>query len=140
MEEGKKKQILIGVVVICLVVAAVMAFSGGEPDGTSTSRFKGKQVWIKCANEECAAEYQMDKEQYFIALRENMDPQVIGIPGLPCKECDEPSIYRAIKCAKCEMVFFKGESGPGKIDECPDCGYSESRELKEKAKARQKNR
>lgn len=91
-----------------------------------------EMIWVKCKNPDCGAEYQMGKREYFRYLQKNMDPaKFMQTPALPCNECGQESIYRAVKCAKCGKVFFYGAAGRGDFaDRCSECGYSKTEDLR----------
>ena len=133
MEDSKKKPIMIGVVVACLVLAGVITFmrSSGSPGGLDKMQ-RGEMMWVKCNNPDCKSEYQIDKKDYFKYVEEHADPIRMNVPPLVCKDCGEESVFRAIKCEKCELVFFKAAAAPGGgiTDRCPECGYSKQEELR----------
>ncbi|GAG65065.1 unnamed protein product, partial [marine sediment metagenome] len=125
MEEGKKKPIMVGVIVLCFVLAGVMWFRSSRRGGPDLREFRGEMIWALCRNPKCGHAWQMDKEKFFLFIEKNADPRSILPPPLTCPKCGEPSGYRAVKCAKCGAVFEMG-SVPGDFsDKCPDCGYSQ---------------
>jgi hypothetical protein len=127
MEEGKKKTILIAVIVVCLGSAGAITFftrSGSSAKDGLAAMKRGTPQWLKCRNPDCEAEYTMDQKDYFTALRDNQDPMSMVAPALVCNECSEESIYGANKCEKCEIVS-ELNSVPGDFsDRCPECKYS----------------
>ena len=121
MEDSKKKPVMIGVIVVCLIAAAVIFIKTSSQDSASTA--KGQMIWIKCADEACGAEYQMDSEKFGLAIMKGGMPSTI--PVLVCEKCGKETAYRAEKCPKCGTVFFKGAMGEQKFpDTCPKCGFS----------------
>jgi len=140
MEESKKKPIMIGAIIVCFVLAGVITYKYSiSPKGPGTEVFKGIQIWVKCSNEDCGAEYQMDKKEYFDSIEElvRQNPLSMQTPPLVCEKCGKESIYRAEKCEnpKCGIIFFRGAAGRGEFaDKCPECGYSRSEELRKQAK------
>jgi len=139
MEESKKKVIMTGIIVVCFGLAAVMAYKYTiKPKlGGGTGEFKGQLMWVKCGNPDCETEYQMDKEGYFDALAElrRKNPVQLQVSPLVCEKCGEESVYRAEKCGKCGVVFFRGAAGRGEFsDKCPECGYSKQEEVRKEAR------
>jgi len=121
MDEGTKKGIMIAVIVLCLAVAGWVLYSnigggGGGIEGIGA----GEKIWVKC--NKCGAEYQMSKKDYYEYIKTHM--RGISTPPLPCKECGEEALYRAVKCEKCGHIFFYGQTPNDYSDRCPECGYS----------------
>ena len=139
MEESKKKPIMIGVIIVCFLLAGVIAYkySFSTPEGSGTAVFKGQLVWVKCSNTDCEAAYQIDKKGYFDSIEElvRQNPMAMETPPLVCEKCAQESIYRAEKCEKCGIFFFRGASGRGELsDKCPECGHSPMEELRKRAR------
>jgi len=129
------------VIVVCFVGAGAIAYkyiftsgSGGGIDDIP----EGNMIWVKCNNPACKAEYQMGEKAYHKYILEHANPMAPSAPPLICKECGEPSVYRAEKCGNpdCGIVFIQGSSGPGyHADRCPKCGYSKTEESRKRRKA-----
>jgi len=129
------------VIVVCFVGAGAIAYkyiftsgSGGGIDDIP----EGNMIWAKCNNPNCKAEYQMGLKAYFKYIEEHVDPMAPTAPPLICKECGEPSVYRAEKCENpdCGIVFIQGSSGPGDFaDRCPKCKQSATEESRKRRKA-----
>jgi len=133
MEESKKKPVMVGIVVGCLVLAGVITLITRSGGSGSTSQFKGQPMWVKCNNPDCGAEYEMDTKEYFDYVREHTRGP--SIPPLPCKQCGEESVFRAVKCEKCGHIFIYGASGAGDFgDRCPECGYSKTEEMRKRSR------
>ena len=140
MKENKKKAIMIVVVVACLVLAGVIIYkTSSESSGGIKSIKHGQMIRVKCNNPACKAEYQMDRKDYLESLQEyqlrlgRQHPSPMGISILPlvCNRCEEESVYKALKCENCEMVFFPGLGERGDFkDRCPECGYSKMEQMK----------
>jgi len=134
MEDSKKKPIIIGVIVVCFVVAAAITISrhtgGGAMEGISDD----EMVWVKCANPACKVEYEMGKKAYFKYMEENSNPAAESAPPMICKKCGEPSVYRAEKCGNpdCGIIFFRGIVPNDLADRCPECGYSATEESRKR--------
>ena len=121
MEDSKKKPVMIGIIIVCLAAAAVIFIKTSSQNSASTA--KGQMIWLKCANEACGTEYQMDSEKFSLAIMEGGMPTTMQAPALACEKCGEKSAYRAEKCPKCGTVFFMDNSG-----KCPKCGFSAGEE------------
>jgi len=137
MEESKKKPIMIGVIIACLTLTAIIIIGRRSGGGGGIDDIpEGEMIWVKCNNPNCKAEYQMGLKAYFKYM-ENANPMAPTLP-LICKECGEPSAYRAEKCENpdCGIVFIQGSSGPGDhADRCPKCGRSKTEESRKRRKA-----
>jgi len=143
MEEGKKKTIMIVVIAVCLVAAVVIGYKYTfAPTDAGIEVFKGQQIWVKCNNPDCGAEYEMDKAEYFRQIEELAlanPPEMMQTPPLVCEKCGEKSVYRAVKCAKCGKIFFYGAAGTGDFPDRCECGYSQIEEnRRKKAEARRR--
>ena len=136
MDESKKKQIMISIVVICLVLATVIAivnFMGGRSGGGSRST---GPVPLLCVNEECGNEFEMDREELTQQMMKSgalMGPMGMGPQALTCPECNEQSAFQAVKCNKCQASFIKDYSSGDFPDRCPECDYSAIEEARENA-------
>lgn len=130
MEESKKKLVMIVIIVVCLGSAGAIYYTSRESRSGGIGSFAGKLVWVKCGNKACGAEYQMDMAKYFEQLKEKMqaNPMTLVTPALTCNQCGEPSIFRAEKCEKCGIVFFRNAVPNDLADRCPECDYSKTEE------------
>lgn len=138
MEDSKKKPIMIAVIVVCLGVAGAVTFlrsSGGG--GTINDIPDDKMTWVKCNNPQCKAEYQMGEKAYHKAIQERMDPRSLATPSLICEKCGKASVYKAVKCAnsECGAIFFSGSVPNDFADRCPECGKSETEEIRLRRKS-----
>ncbi|HUT28380.1 MAG TPA: hypothetical protein VMX13_01205 [Sedimentisphaerales bacterium] len=137
MEESKKKPIMIGVIIACFAVAAgitLMTRSGGGSSGIP-KEYATEQIWMKCRNEQCNNEWEMNKLEYYEFLEQSRaeNPGLVGeTPAVTCPKCSEPSGYEAVKCAKCGFIFEKGTVPKTFEDKCPKCGYSSIQEGRKK--------
>lgn len=124
MEESKKKAIMIVVIVACLVLAGTITYRRTVGASEDLSAFAGQTIWVVCTNEDCEAQYMMDKKDYYEDVTKK--GKGFSIPALVCKDCGEESIYITEKCEKCGTVFFKGsvQEAGSFSDTCPECGHS----------------
>ena len=140
MDEGTKKTVLIGVIGVCLVAAGAVYYSTRGPDRGIGSIDPDKTTWMLCRNPQCEHPFEMNLRKYFKYLTDNADPRVPVAPAVPCEKCGEESSYRAVKCAKCELVFERGAVLRGFSDRCPDeeCGYSQTEVNRREAAAKRR--
>ena len=133
MEEGKKKMIMIGLIVVCIAAAIIITFAtrgGGGDGGLNTIEPGTAVVWIQCKSPNCGEVWQMDKRDYYDYIEKYRAGFVV--PGIPCPKCGEKEGYKVEKCPKCGTVFEPQTSGYS--DKCPNCGYSAMEELRKKAR------
>jgi len=130
MDERKKKQITVAIVVVCLVLAAAITYLTRKSDQTIGSIKSDETVWVKCANDDCQEEYQMGKRDYFEFIQQNSSPMSPVLPPMICRQCDEESLYRAIECQMCKTVFFEDKESGDFKDRCPECDYSKIEKLR----------
>jgi DNA-directed RNA polymerase subunit M/transcription elongation factor TFIIS len=138
MEEGKKKAIMITIIVASLAAAGIITYlsHGGVPGSLEAIKEGDAMVWMKCRNPKCEHEWEMDARKYFNHLEANRTTGMT-IPAVTCPKCGEDSGYIGLKCPKCGAVFEKGSVPDASTDKCPKCGYSEREELRKKAAAEQ---
>ncbi len=120
------KNVIYGVVIlICLLVAGYVIFSGGGDSSGVDNIPDDETIWVRCANKACNATYEMGKKQYY----KEMEAKAKDNPGamvllLTCKECGQDKVTEAVKCEKCGEVFIKGASQTEFPDKCPKCKFS----------------
>ena len=133
-----KNTVYIIVIVACLLLAGIIgykySFSSGS-DGGIESIPADSMIWVKCRNPACKAEYQMSERDFLEYQRENFDPLARVAPPLVCKECNEKSIYEAVKCANpsCGIVFERDSVPNDFSDRCPKCGFSKMEDDRKRA-------
>jgi len=137
MEDSKKKPIMIGVIVFCLIVAGLITFArrGGGGSGGISDIPDDKMTWVKCNNPSCKAEYEMGERQFFEAMQERFNPMMTrSTPGLTCEKCSKDSLFRACKCENpsCGAVFFRDSVPNDLFDRCPECKQSATEESRKK--------
>ena len=137
MEDSRKKPIMIGVIVVCIVLAGLITFArrGGGGSGINSIP-EDKMTWVKCSNPSCKAEFEMKERQYHESLRERINPNPNAGPSpLTCEKCGKDSVFQAYKCANpsCGIVFIRGIAGRNDLpDRCPECKQSETEEIRKK--------
>jgi len=138
MEDSKKKPIMIGVIVVCLIVAGLVTFARrGGGGGGIDSIPDDKMTWVKCNNPSCKAEYEKSEKAFYKAQADRINPAMMRSqpPALTCEKCGKESLYQAFKCANpsCGIVFIRGIAGQNDHqDRCPQCGQSETEEIRKK--------
>ena len=123
MEDSKKKPIMIGIIIVCLTIAAVV-FIKTHSQGSDFTPVKGLKIWLKCTNEACGAEYEIELQKYQELMSEQggLPPMnMMQAPVLVCEKCGKKSAYVAEKCRKCGTVYIMDNSG-----KCPKCGFDGS--------------
>jgi hypothetical protein len=88
------------------------------------------KTWMMCRNPDCEHKRQMPLREYYMALeayvKEHPDSiTALATPGLPCEKCGKDSAYKAVKCARCALVFEVGWKRGDFEDRCPKCGRSQ---------------
>ncbi|MHC4500754.1 MAG: hypothetical protein ACYS21_16780 [Planctomycetota bacterium] len=137
MEEGKKKSVMIAVIVVCFVAAGAIYLKtrpnrggGGIPEYLANQK-----VWLRCRAPACEHEYDIVKKDYFERIEElRMKNPGDLAPAITCPKCGEPSVYEAVRCEKCGLVFEEGSVTGTYADTCPKCGYSKAKEAREAAR------
>ncbi len=137
MEDDKKKQVMIGIVIACIVLAVgnILCTNTGGGSGKAANR----KIFILCS--ECGESSELSREE----LREKMQ-QAAGEGGmgpmgpmgpmesplvLTCPGCGKDAAQIATKCKSCETVFVMDHQPPAEgdyPDRCPECDYSEMEE------------
>ncbi len=137
MEDSKKKPIMIAAIMVCLGVAGAITYFASHSGSSDIGDISSDQMtWIKCSNPECDAEYQMGFRDYYEQLKETEKGDQVGTAPA-CKECGENSIYAAIKCGQCGLVFYPGAAVSTYQDTCPECSYSDVETKRKAARERQ---
>jgi len=98
-------------------------------------RSLSRKMWVKCRNLLCKAEYQITRQEAADYFDRVTDPNTRITPAMICRYCGEQSVYEAVKCANCGLVFEKRYGDADFPDRCPKCGYSTMEEERKKARA-----
>lgn len=115
---------MVAVSVVCFALAGAITLKTIRAKRPNLERFEGRTTWVKCRNPNCKAVYQMNLKDCLDYIIKHKEPGSRTTPALICKECGEPSAYRAIKCEECGFVFELGSTPRDFEDRCPKCGYS----------------
>ena len=126
MDEAKKKSVMIGIMVVCLVLAGVITavtWKGGT-GGTGPTG----PLTLMCINEDCGAVFELTRKELSEEMRQNpaMHPamRTMGPPVVTCLECGQQTAFMARTCPQCEAVFISVPTPDGYQDRCPECGFS----------------
>lgn len=131
MDEDKKNKVLIGVIVGCLVLAAIITVVTNRGDGRG-SRGSTGPITMLCINDQCNADFELSIDE----LKEQMEgfnEFLMDNPIYICPECNKRSAYRSIICSQCDTIFVPVQNNDYR-DRCPECGYSKSEERRNAAK------
>ena len=130
----------VGIIIGCIVLAAVIYFSTA---GGSGGHFKESKILIKCANPTCNQGYELKQEEFSkmqsespSALMPSMTPNEPA-QGYKCVKCGKQTAFAAEECGNksCGNVFMSGESRDEQYpDKCPKCGYSAVKEMEKQQK------
>jgi phage FluMu protein Com len=143
MEESKKKPIMVGIIVGCVVVAGAITYftRSGRGRGGIPDEFADRYTWMSCRNPDCGNSWEMNLKEYWEMVEKFRieNPGVLENPAATCPKCNEPSGYESVKCEKCELVFEKGSVPRDFEDRCPKCKFSKIEQQRaEKAASRGK--
>ena len=76
------------------------------------------------------------QDYYQLVDTKQKEAGIGGVLPVTCKKCGKESILKAVKCEKCQAVFFYVFGNvEDYADRCPECGFSKSEdERKESSK------
>jgi len=130
-----KKKITLIAVACCLFLVAVIILTTRSEKLTGIPDLKGEMTWVKCDNPDCNISYEMPLRDYYQLVSTKMrEKGNMGMPPITCKKCGKETLFRAVKCEKCQAVFFyvfgSVEDYP---DRCPKCGFSKLEKASKKS-------
>ena len=135
MEQDKNKKVMLGLIILCLVLAigiTAVTNMGGSGSGSQSN----KPVQMLCMNEECGMDFELSAEEYREQMMQGgmMGPGPMAQMPIECPECGMQSAFRAVMCKECEAVFMQDYSSGDFPDRCPECGYSDIEARRDAAK------
>ena len=135
MDEDKKKKVMLGLIILCLVLAVGITVMTNMGDGGSGSR-SNEPVQMLCMNQECKMDFELSTEEYREQIIQGgmMGPGPMAQMPTECPECGMRSAFRAVCCKKCEVVFMRDYSSGDFPDRCPECDYSDIEVRREEAR------
>ena len=124
MDSEKNKPILIGVAVVCVLAAGVIAylnFGGGGGSSVST-----EPIPMLCTA--CGHSWDMPFKDYQQAMSQGgVDPMMMmgpmQQPKFDCPKCGKKAAMMAIKCNHCGAYFIADYQRNPEL-KCPKCGKS----------------
>ena len=120
MDEAKKKPVMIGIIVVCLVAAVGISYF--TRDNTTNPKGANNPRPFICTN--CGADFELTPEEVKEEVMA-LGPAARMMQVFDCPECSEKAAVPAYRCAKCEIVFAPSEAEDARYtDRCPECGYS----------------
>ena len=124
MDESQKKNLMIGIIVVCLAVGGYLVYANltGGSGGGINSIPSDETVWVKCTNKDCQVEYEMSKRLYLETVEEiiRQNPMASLTP-VKCEKCGNNTALLAEKCPYCGTVFITGRNSNDFPDRCPKC-------------------
>lgn len=137
MDESQKKNLMIGIIVVCLVVGGYLVYANltGGGGGGLDSIPSDEKVWVKCSNKDCQAEFEMNKREYLETVEEivRQNPMASFTP-VKCEKCGNDTALEAVKCPYCETVFISRRNSNDFADRCPNCKKSATEESRKARK------
>ena len=134
MDEDKKKKVMLGLIILCLILAVGIT-AVNNMGGGSGSR-SNEPVQMLCMNQECGMDFELSSEEYREHMMQGgmMGPGPMAQTPIECSECGMRSAFRAIMCKECEAVFMQDYSSGDFPDRCPECDYSDIEARRDAAK------
>ncbi len=124
MDEGVKKMVMIGIVVVGFPLAGIIFWTTRGSNRNQEIPADEMQL-VKCNNPACGASYEVSMREYSTFQREHLNPLASSAAAMTCTKCGKPSVYKAFKCAKCEKVSLYGSVPNDFGDRCPECKFSQ---------------
>lgn len=125
MDEEKKKKVMLGLVIACIVLAVGITVVNNTGGGGGSR--SNEPVQMLCMNEECEMDFELSTEEYREYMMQGgmMGPGPMAQSPIECSECGMQSAFRAIMCKECEAIFMQDYSSGDFPDRCPECDYSD---------------
>jgi len=135
MDEDTKKKVMLGLIILCLILAVGITMMTNRGGGGFGSR-GNEPVQMLCMNQECGADFELSSEEYKAQIMQGgmMGPGPMAQMPIECPECGMRSAFRAVKCKKCETVFMQDYTSGDFPDRCPECDYSDIEAGRNKAR------
>jgi len=126
-----KKKILLIALACCLLLVVGIIWVTSSENLTGIPDLKGEMTWVKCSNPDCGISYEMPLRDYY-QLVDKKQKEAGGM-NIVCKKCGKESLFKAVKCEKCQVVFFYVfGSVEDYADRCPECGFSKLEDASKK--------
>ncbi|MFW6154641.1 MAG: hypothetical protein ACOC95_05445 [Planctomycetota bacterium] len=112
----KDKLLMAGLVVVIIVAIAFMAWSlTGGKEKTLAERVITKDVALICINPECSYETQMNRQDYYQKLEDELTfEERHGMTPVRtmCPECNHPgkTVVQGVVCPNCKKAFVNPEA------------------------------
>jgi len=124
---------MLGLIVGCLFSAGLVTLLLRPRRGGIPKRFANEQILVKCRDPNCGSVYKANKYEYYEYIEKNTELWALEAPGLVCKDCGKKTVYEAIKCENCGLVFEAYSVPRDFRDRCPRCGHSRIEEARKRA-------
>ncbi len=124
MDDDKRKPVMIGIIITCIVLAVGVTICTSTGGGTDSSDTAGSFLLL-CT--ECNESFKMSRNELRTEMLQATGGAPVGVveqtPAIACKSCGKNAAQLAIKCKSksCEAVFIRDPQA----DFCPECGYSD---------------
>ena len=127
-----KKRIILIALACCLLLVAGIIWVARSEKLSGIPDLKGEITWVKCNNPDCGISYEMPLRDYYRLV--DTQQRKTGGRNIVCEKCGKESLFKAVKCEKCQAVFFYVfGNAEDYADRCPECGFSKSEDERKKA-------
>ncbi len=135
MDEDKKKKVMLGLIILCLILAVGITVMNNMGGGGSGSR-SNEPIQMLCMNQECKMDFELSSKEYSEQIMQGgmMGPGPMAQTPIECPECSMRSAFRAVKCNECETIFMQDYTSEDFPDRCPKCDYSDIEVRRNKAR------
>ncbi len=134
MDEDTKKKVMLGLIILCIVLAVGITVMTNRGGGSSSR--SNEPIQMLCMNRECVMDFELSSKEYRAQIMQGgmMGPGPMAQTPIECPECSMRSAFRAVKCKKCETVFMQDYTSGDFPDRCPECDYSDTEVRRDKAR------